>query len=265
MADADPKLIRHLKHQPLFKSTPEAILAQIANKIEQRSLPQGGILFHEGDPSSSLFIIRSGWVKAVSLNHNEEEVTLNQYGPGQIIGEISLIDNQPRENTIIALRPLDVMEIKYDDVLQLLDEHPVMARSLLQEMVSRVRFANAYIEETMEWFRQIASGNYDFVEDQLEESQSTIIDLAQSHEARAGAFLSAFFKMIKGVRKREEDLKQQVQQLTIEIDKVKQQQTVGELTGTEFFQELKAAAQKLRDERDAKHQDPSSPSDSIDG
>jgi hypothetical protein len=58
--------------------------------------------------------------------------------------------------------------------------------------------------------------------------------------------------MVEGVRKREESLKQQVQQLTIEIDEVKRHRAVKELTETEFFENLQATAQRLREERAAK-------------
>jgi len=157
---------------------------------------------------------------------------------------------------MIAVSPTEVLEIKYDAVLAVLNEYPPLALSLLHDMSDRLRFANAYIEETIVWSQHIASGNYDFVQQRVSETQSTIVSTDLSYQARANAFLSSFFKMVEAVRKREEQLKQQVQQLIIEIDEVKRQRAVKELTESEFFENLQASARRMREERAAKEQKP---------
>ncbi len=248
----DVKLIKYLQKLDLFKDTPETVLAKIAGHTTTRNLAKGDILVRKGEPSDSLFVIRTGWVKVIAKSDKGEEMMLNQCGPGQIIGEMSLIDQEPRSNSMAALSPAQVLEIKYDIVLDVLHRHPVLAISFLNNMFERVRFANAYIEETVIWSEHIAAGDYNFVQKQLAQTQSTIVDMNLSHQARASAFLSSFFKMVEEVKGREENLKQQVQQLTIEIDEVKRQQTVAELTETDFFENLQVAAQKMRQKRDAK-------------
>ncbi len=245
----EQRLIKSLARQPLFKTTPEDVLGKLAGRVEVRTLNDKEVLIQKGQPSNSLFIIRRGWVKIVGQDSEGREVTLNHIGPGQVIGEMSFIDKTPRSNTAICIKMAEVMEIQYDDILQLIHKHPSLAISLLQEMSDRIRFANAYIEETVQWCRHIANGDYDFVQEQVEQTQSTVIDITRSDHARASAFLSVFFKMVEGVREREDNLKQQVQQLTIQIDETKRQQSVQELTDTNFFADLKAAAKKLRQER----------------
>ncbi|MCB0164524.1 MAG: cyclic nucleotide-binding domain-containing protein [Anaerolineae bacterium] len=250
------ELINRIKKLDLFKGAPDDILAKIADKTTMLDLEKNTVIVREGDPSDSLFIIRRGWIKIVSDGRQGEEVVLNQVGPGQIVGEMSLIDKQPRSSTMIALSPVKLMEIKYDGILDVIDQYPRLALSFLRDMTSRLRFANAYIEETVEWCQHIAAGNYEFVEKRVEQTQSTIIDMARSDEARASAFLSSFFKMVRGVKQREEALKQQVQELKIEIDEVKRQKAVTELTSSNFFEELQAAARKLRRKRDTDEIDP---------
>jgi len=249
---ANPKIVKRLKKQPLFSHSPDRVLAKIAHKVQIRELDKGDVLVRQGQASDSLFMIYTGWVKIVAQGAQGEEVVLNQYGPGQIIGETSLFDRKPHSHTIIALRPTEAMEIKYEVVREALQEHPVLAVSFLQEMSNRVRFANAYIEESIEWCRRMAAGDYGFVQEQVEQTQPTIVDATHSDQARASAFLSVFFKMAKDIQKREEDLKRQVQQLIIEIDEVKRQREVQALTESNFFEDLQATAQKLRAERQAK-------------
>jgi CRP-like cAMP-binding protein len=251
----DSKLIKSLARQPLFKGTPEDVLAKVAEQVTIRHLADGEILICKDDPSDSLFIIRRGWLKVLGEGSGGEEIILNHLGPGQIVGEMSVIDKMPRSNTVAALKEAELMEIKYDTILDVLNRHPVLAISLLQEMSGRVRFANAYIQETVQWCQQIAGGNYDFVKAQVEQTQSTVVDVTQSDQARAGAFLSSFFKMVEGVQQREDELKQQVQQLIIQIDEAKRQQSVQELTDSNFFADLKATAQKLRQERKDRKKD----------
>ncbi len=248
----ETELIKYLQKLSLLKGTPEDVLINVAGQITARDLAKGDILVRQGEPSESLFIIRKGWVKIVAEGTGDEEVVLNQCGPGQVIGEMSLLDQKPRSNTIVAISPANVLEIKYETVMETLHVYPKLALSFLRNMSDRLRFANTYIEETIVWSQHIATGDYDFVQKQVEETQSTIVDVSLSYQARASAFLSAFFKMIEGVKKREESLKQQVQELTIQIDEVKRQKAVKELTETEFFENLQATAQKMREERDTK-------------
>lgn len=251
-SEAESKLIRHLAKQSLFKNAPDDILALIANQITIISLDKDDALVRKGDPSNSMFIIRTGWVKIVVEDDNGEEVILNHVGPGQTIGEMSLLDRQPRSSSVVALRTAEVMEIEYDVILTVLDKHSSLARSLLQEMFNRVRFANAYVEETVEWCRHISAGNYDFVQKQVEQTQSTVVDMTKSDQARASAFLSVFFKMVEDVKTRELNLKKEVHRLTIQIDENKRKQSVQELTDTEFFSELQDAARRIRQERGTK-------------
>lgn len=249
---AEAKLIKPLSKQPLFKGAPDTILLQLARQMTTHNLEKGDILFHQDDPSDSLFIIRKGWVNLTTRQESGEEVVLNQYGPGQIFGELSLFDRKARENTVIALRPTVLFEVKYDVILDVLNKHPVLAVSFLQEMSDRVRFANTYIEESIAWCRHIADGDYSFVQGQIEQSQATIVDASFSNQARASAFLRVFFKMAETIQKREEALRRKVEELIIEIDETKRQQRVQEVTDTQFFEELQATAKRMRRERQAK-------------
>jgi CRP-like cAMP-binding protein len=155
---------KHLQKLALFGDTPEHVLTNISRRSHLRDLAKGDILAHQGDPSDSLFIIRRGWVKIVAEGANGEEVVLNQCGPGQVIGEMSLLDQKPRSNTMIAISEASVIEVAYEVVLAALEEHPRLALSFLRDMSDRLRFANAYIEETMIWSQRIAAGDYDFVQ-----------------------------------------------------------------------------------------------------
>ncbi len=257
----DDKPASYLRQLALFKGTPDNVLQEITKHIQPHKLGRGEVLMREGAPSDSLYIIRSGWVKIVTEGEGGQEITLNQVGPGQVIGEMSLIDQQPRSSTVVALSPVAVLEIKYDVVLKVLDQYPSLVQSFLRDMSERIRFSNAYIGEAIEWCRHIAAGNYDFVKGQMKETQATIIDMTQSHQVRAGAFLSAFFKMVEGVKQREDNLLQEIQRLTIKIDEVKRKKSVKEITETEFFEDLQASAKLMRQKREAQQRKQTDPNE----
>ena len=68
-------------------------------------------------------------------------------------------------------------------------------------------------------------------------------------ERKADRLLSAFFKMVQEVKAREDQLKQEVRKLSLEIDEARRKQQVQEVTGTEFYAHLKSEAARLRRER----------------
>lgn len=242
------KLTKYIQRLTFFKGIPDDVAAMLAEKVEFRTLAKGDILVRQGDASNALFIIQTGWVKIVK-GTDGEEVVLNQCGPGQVVGEMSLIDQTLRSATIVALSPTTVLELKRDVVMAALHQYPVLALTFARSMAERLRFANTYVEKAIEWSQHISRGEYSSVLEQVKFVQSTIVDAHFSYEARAGAFLSAFFKMVEGVKEREENLKRQLHQLTIQVDEAKREESVKELTDNTFFDNLQAAAMKFRQER----------------
>ena len=61
--------------------------------------------------------------------------------------------------------------------------------------------------------------------------------------------MAEFIAMVRGIREREDDLRKQVQKLTLQIDEGKRKQAFDEITGTDFYANLKEQAQKLRAQR----------------
>jgi CRP-like cAMP-binding protein len=234
--------IVHLKKAFMFEGLPDDVLQALAQKITHQKLSADSVLFHRGDAGDALYIIDEGEVKIVRENEQGGEVVLNRCGPGETIGEMSLFDQEPRSASIVAVTDSEVLELKREAFFELLDQRPDVSLILLQSLSSRLRFASTYIQKAIEWSKKIAEGDYSIM-DQIQPDQAT------SDEDKAGQMLAAFFQMVKGVKTREDNLKQQVQKLTLEIDEAKRKQEVDELTSTEFYSKLKLQAQKIREQR----------------
>jgi hypothetical protein len=133
--------------------------------------------------------------------------------------------------------------------MEALYKQPLLAVDVMRNLSGRIRYATTYIEKAIEWSHRIAEGDYGFAMSQIQNVQSTMIR-EKSDEARAGQLLSAFFEMVQGVQEREENLKQQLRELSIEVDETKRKQEFESLTESTFFSNLKSAAQRMREERD---------------
>lgn len=234
--------IARLKKAFLFQGLPDDVLATLAQKVTHQKLEPGHVLFRRGDVGDALYIIDEGLVNIVSQDAQGGELVLNRCGPGETIGEMSLLDQEPRSASVVAVSDSEVLELKGDAFFELLDQRPDVALILIRSISSRLRFSTTYIQKAIEWSKKIAEGDYSFME-QLQPAQT------DTDEDKAGQMLAAFFQMVKGVKAREDNLKQQVQKLTLAIDEAKRKQEFEELTGTEFYSKLKMQAQKIRQQR----------------
>ena len=234
--------IIRLKKAFLFQGLPDEALEALSKKMTHQKLAANEILFRRGDEGDSLFIIDEGRIKIVREDEGGGELILNHCGPGEAIGEMSLFDQEPRSAGVVAVTDSEVLELKREAFFELLDQRPDVSVILLQSLSSRLRFASTYIQKAIEWSKKIAEGDYSIMDQILPEE-------AESDEDRAGQMLSAFFQMVKGVKAREDQLKQQVQKLSLAIDEARRKQEFEELTGTEFYSKLKSQAQKIREQR----------------
>jgi CRP-like cAMP-binding protein len=241
-------IIKYLKKLPLFEGLPEGIINEMAQEVTTRKLAKDEILFHRGGPGDSLFVVRTGWVKITTVDGDGDELVLNHCGPSEVIGEMALIDEEPRSASVIALSPVEVIELKRDTFMEALYKQPLLAVDVMRNLSGRIRYATTYIEKAIELSHRIAEGDYSFALDQIQTVQSTMIR-EKSDEDRAGLLLSAFFEMVQGVQQREENLKQQLRELSIEVDETKRREDFESLTESTFFSNLKSAAQRMREER----------------
>ena len=230
----------------LFAGLSEKSLLELAEKLEPLTLQANEVLFKKGDPGNALFIIQEGWVKAFAENTRGEEIVLNEFGPGESFGEMSLVDGRPRSATIQTTNPTRLLMLRQESFLEILAQQPTFALELLRDISNKLRFAATYIQKVTEWSQYIAEGDYRYALREIEEAQSLVEESEQSDEDRARSFLAAIFKMIEGVKKREEALQLQVQRLRIKIDENRRASDVAEITETEYFQSLQQRAKELR-------------------
>lgn len=242
----DQETTAQLKNLDWFDELPDEMLAGLAQKIHKRTVGKDEVLFQKGDEGNSLFIIKNGWVKVVTKDAQGGDVVLNEVGAGEIIGEMALLDNEPRSAGVIALEETIVLELKRDDFMEILKQQPDLALSVIRNFSSRMRYNTSYIEKITSMSKRVAKGDYSFIGD----SQPNLKGTKEiSDQDKIGQLLNEFFAMVQGVKDREEELKQQVKKLSLQIDESKRKKDFEEITSTDFYANLKAQAKELRAKR----------------
>ncbi len=214
------------------------------------TLAEDDVLIRKGAAGDALYIICDGRLKVVALGYRDRELVLNEFGPGQIVGETSLVDRAPRSSSVVAVTPTHVLVIKHNVFLAVIKQSPELAENFIGAVNERMRFSSLYIQKVIEWSQAIAEGDYQAVQRQIEAIRAADNDMSETIEDRIGVFLSAFFKMIEGVKQREDFMKKQLeQQFEIQIDTSKKDQEVENLAKRTFFYRVKTMADQMRTRR----------------
>ena len=87
-------------------------------------------------------------------------MVLTYYGPGQIFGEMSLLDGLPRSATATALEPMTMMILPRDVFMNYLKEHPDIAIGMMRDLSTRLRYTSTYLEKVIAWSQKLARGEY---------------------------------------------------------------------------------------------------------
>jgi CRP/FNR family transcriptional regulator, cyclic AMP receptor protein len=105
-----------------------------------RSFRRGMLLIQEGDIGSTLYIVRSGRLRAFAADPKGKEITLGLYGPGEYVGEMSL-DGGPRSANVETLEPTACAVVTRETLLGYIAEEPDFALEMMARLIRRARLA----------------------------------------------------------------------------------------------------------------------------
>ena len=100
-------------------------------------LEEGQILFHEGDFGKNLYVVRDGELQGV----NTRNTNINTYGPGALIGELSLLKSEPCSETVTATEDTELLEITPENLEESLGKSPAWFKSIMQFLTGRLAIA----------------------------------------------------------------------------------------------------------------------------
>ena len=123
-----------LRGTELFSGLDDPTLAELAQRMGERTYPKGDIVFHEGDLGDRLFIVAEGLVKIFLTSPDGEEMVLSVVGPSGVFGELALIHRGQRSASARALEKTRLVSLEQEAFIGLLAEHPEMTRTVLSAL-----------------------------------------------------------------------------------------------------------------------------------
>lgn len=127
---------------------------------ERRFVP-GQEIFREGDPGDGVYVIHEGLVEIAHFTDRNEHRVFSRLGPGEMFGEMAVIENLPRSASALAVRDAVVSFIPREEMLGLLKRSPGLAFNLLQEISRRLRdFNELHLREVLQAERLAVVGNF---------------------------------------------------------------------------------------------------------
>lgn len=128
-----------LTAMPFFAGLDAAALDRVASGTRIRRFRRGEVVFHVGDPGDALFLISSGSVKITLPSETGEEAILATLQPGEVFGELSLLDGAPRSATAVALEPTETIVLQRDRFRHLMATEPTIRDAVMANMAAEVR------------------------------------------------------------------------------------------------------------------------------
>ncbi|MGN6275965.1 MAG: Crp/Fnr family transcriptional regulator [Solirubrobacterales bacterium] len=142
MPETDQSAVELLKSVPLFADLEEEELERFSQVAVPRSFPAGTRVFHEGDDSDACYIVKDGSFRVTREHSDGRAITLATLGPGEIFGELAMLDGDKRSASAEALTDGDLLALPANDVRALLARHPEISLKLVAGLVRRLRAAN---------------------------------------------------------------------------------------------------------------------------
>ncbi len=126
---------------PLFRNLSDSDRQAIVRDCRTRQYQPGDIIFHEGDPGNVLYLIQNGQVRIFVNGLDSSETSVILFGrPGDMFGELAVIDGLPRSATAVALTPVTLYLISRDDFRRHMRRSPQLALNFMRELSLRVRY-----------------------------------------------------------------------------------------------------------------------------
>ena len=127
---------------PLFAGLPPPALAELARASRPRRYPAGQVLWSEGDPGDALLVLEEGRVRVSRFAADGREAVLAVCEAPSALGELALLDGEPRDATVVAQGPVAVRLVPRPAFLALLRREPALVEGLLATLAGWVRLGN---------------------------------------------------------------------------------------------------------------------------
>ena len=186
-----------LKKATIFSSLSRDNLAKLAGMFGEEQYPAGSYIFREGDVGESFMLVKSGTVEIIKRGSDTaSDIQLAERGPGEIFGEMALIEKSPRFADVRAKDDVSVLVLKKDQFERLLGENSDVVIEIMGMLSSKLRQADLQMIKDLERKNQELKSANDSLVKLAEELRRSNSDLARAKEFRDKIIANAPFFMI---------------------------------------------------------------------
>ena len=140
---------RLLADVSIFNVLDDAQLDGLFKVTTTKKLKDGQILFRKGDAGRQLYGVVEGRLKIYASGSDGKEVVFGLADPGEVIGEIALLDSNPRSATVVAVAASELLVLDRRDFLPFLERHPQVAVRLSELLAERLRRLSELTEDSV--------------------------------------------------------------------------------------------------------------------
>ena len=153
-----------LRRVPLFSMLTGGQAEAISKSVVKSRFKRGESIVEQGKKSNALFIVLTGRARVMATDARGREVILATMHPGDYIGEMSLIDDQPHSATVRTEIQTDVLVLGRAEFVKCLSENALMAYAVMKGLVHRLRHADRKIESLalMDVYGRVAKALLEF-------------------------------------------------------------------------------------------------------
>jgi CRP/FNR family transcriptional regulator, cyclic AMP receptor protein len=191
-----------LARTDFFADASPAALRRIAASGHEVHLVRGDVLFNEGDPPESLYLVLRGRIAialANPIDRRESVVALME--TNDLFGEMGMLDDGPRSAMARALEPTTVLAIPYGPVLELFDEQPKLLWNVTRLLAQRIRVTDEALADsvfldvtgrTAKRLLELANGTDEFT---LPVTQEELAGMVGASRERVNKAIASFIRL----------------------------------------------------------------------
>ena len=136
-----------IRSVPLFASLNDTAAQELRTLLSVRQVPDGTLLFREGDLGDAMYLIESGRVRIAITDDDEKEIVLAELAQGDFFGEMAIIDGKQRSAHAMVVEDARLSVLSRQDFLRFIRNNPTVALEMLSATFSRLRRTDKMLQQ----------------------------------------------------------------------------------------------------------------------
>ncbi len=141
------RVAKILTEVPYFSDLDHKAIRHVVAASIRQTYDAGKIVFTEGEPCIGLYVVESGWLRAVKISTTGREQVIRFVGPGDAFNEVGVLSGGVNIVMVEALEPASLIIVQREVLLNLIDLHPTLAKCIIENLAMRVLYAMSLVTD----------------------------------------------------------------------------------------------------------------------